>query len=148
MKIQISDDVKRALDKTGLFLTAPRGVVDVKVSYFYYHHHRLISQDTHFPCFLYTTFTRSSVHLVRGLPTLCLTKLFDSICHLSYEQCTPIHWLGVLFCLHYSFLINFVAESKTVKCISPELRQASLLRGFSIGRHCSFWSAEVAVVWE
>ncbi|PZC85795.1 hypothetical protein B5X24_HaOG215157 [Helicoverpa armigera] len=30
MKIQISDDVKRALDKTGLFLTAPRGVVDVK----------------------------------------------------------------------------------------------------------------------
>ncbi|KAH9632935.1 hypothetical protein HF086_002757 [Spodoptera exigua] len=30
MKIQISDDVKKALDKTGLFLTAPRGVVDVK----------------------------------------------------------------------------------------------------------------------
>ncbi|KAJ0176440.1 hypothetical protein K1T71_007619 [Dendrolimus kikuchii] len=30
MKIQISDDMKRALDKTGLFVTTPRGVVDVK----------------------------------------------------------------------------------------------------------------------
>nr|XP_034832190.1 uncharacterized protein LOC117989000 [Maniola hyperantus] len=30
MKIQISEDVKRALDKTGLFITTPRGVVDVK----------------------------------------------------------------------------------------------------------------------
>ncbi|XP_075977507.1 uncharacterized protein LOC142977491 [Anticarsia gemmatalis] len=30
MKIQISEDVKRALDKTGLFITSPRGVVDVK----------------------------------------------------------------------------------------------------------------------
>ncbi|KAL4715945.1 hypothetical protein ACJJTC_013245 [Scirpophaga incertulas] len=30
MKIQISDDVKRALDKTGMFITSPRGVVDVK----------------------------------------------------------------------------------------------------------------------
>lgn len=36
MKIQISDDVKKALDKTGLFLTAPRGVVDVKVFIFSY----------------------------------------------------------------------------------------------------------------
>lgn len=32
MKIQISDDVKRALDKTGFFITSPRGVVDVKVT--------------------------------------------------------------------------------------------------------------------
>ncbi|KAI8437089.1 hypothetical protein MSG28_010445 [Choristoneura fumiferana] len=30
MKIQISDDVKRALDRTGQFVTTPRGVVDVK----------------------------------------------------------------------------------------------------------------------
>ncbi|XP_063825964.1 receptor-type guanylate cyclase gcy-1 [Ostrinia nubilalis] len=30
MKIQISEDVKRALDRTGLFVTSPRGVVDVK----------------------------------------------------------------------------------------------------------------------
>ncbi|XP_037294551.1 receptor-type guanylate cyclase Gyc76C [Manduca sexta] len=30
MKIQISDDVKKALDKTGMFITTPRGVVDVK----------------------------------------------------------------------------------------------------------------------
>ncbi|XP_072949532.1 uncharacterized protein [Epargyreus clarus] len=30
MKIQISEDVKRALDRTGLFITTPRGVVDVK----------------------------------------------------------------------------------------------------------------------
>ncbi|XP_039753422.1 atrial natriuretic peptide receptor 1 [Pararge aegeria] len=30
MKIQISEDVKRALDKTGNFVTTPRGVVDVK----------------------------------------------------------------------------------------------------------------------
>ncbi|XP_032517794.1 uncharacterized protein LOC116770432 [Danaus plexippus] len=30
MKIQISEDVKLALDKTGLFITTPRGVVDVK----------------------------------------------------------------------------------------------------------------------
>ncbi|XP_013145030.1 PREDICTED: uncharacterized protein LOC106108411 [Papilio polytes] len=30
MKIQISEDVKRALDKSGRFITAPRGLVDVK----------------------------------------------------------------------------------------------------------------------
>ncbi|CAH0715318.1 unnamed protein product, partial [Brenthis ino] len=30
MKIQISEDLKRALDKTGKFITTPRGVVDVK----------------------------------------------------------------------------------------------------------------------
>ncbi|KPI95713.1 Atrial natriuretic peptide receptor 2 [Papilio xuthus] len=30
MKIQISEDVKRALDKSGKFITAPRGLVDVK----------------------------------------------------------------------------------------------------------------------
>ncbi|XP_061716470.1 uncharacterized protein LOC133524448 isoform X1 [Cydia pomonella] len=30
MKIQISDDVKRALDRNGRFITSPRGVVDVK----------------------------------------------------------------------------------------------------------------------
>ncbi|XP_053609930.1 receptor-type guanylate cyclase gcy-1 isoform X1 [Plodia interpunctella] len=30
MKIQISEDVKRALDKSGNFVTTPRGVVDVK----------------------------------------------------------------------------------------------------------------------
>lgn len=31
MKIQISEDVKRALDRSGLFVTTPRGLVDVKV---------------------------------------------------------------------------------------------------------------------
>lgn len=31
MKIQISEDVKRALDKTGLFITSPRGMIEVKV---------------------------------------------------------------------------------------------------------------------
>ncbi|CAG9786914.1 unnamed protein product [Diatraea saccharalis] len=30
MKIQISEDVKKALDRTGQFITRPRGVVDVK----------------------------------------------------------------------------------------------------------------------
>ncbi|CAG4971045.1 unnamed protein product [Colias eurytheme] len=30
MKIQISEDVKRALDRTGYFVTTPRGMVDVK----------------------------------------------------------------------------------------------------------------------
>ncbi|XP_050685005.1 receptor-type guanylate cyclase gcy-1 [Leptidea sinapis] len=30
MKIQISDDVKRALDRTGLFVTSRRGLIDVK----------------------------------------------------------------------------------------------------------------------
>ncbi|CAH4035790.1 unnamed protein product [Pieris brassicae] len=30
MKIQISEDVKHALDRTGLFVTSPRGMIEVK----------------------------------------------------------------------------------------------------------------------
>ncbi|GBP05356.1 Atrial natriuretic peptide receptor 2 [Eumeta japonica] len=36
MKIQISEDVKKSLDKTGLFKMSPRGVVDVKVDKLFY----------------------------------------------------------------------------------------------------------------